>query len=273
METKDFIAEDGKKFFIEAQVIYDLREEFEFCSGTELHFFFRQACDGEPSPSGQELIYRTLVIQFVAQCCDEIRSRSPSIKMGPCMQAVITAPFGKNPIPDLSGGGFASFYTHDCDFCVYLGSVKGVDLYFHPGSLNELIARFGEDGDYASSCSASISEPPISPDPFLQEAHKRSSGENGEDKYPPVTVRYAQRFFCQQLRRSYRQTSKEEMPITEKTAAVALNLGIGTTPYSTDALIWSSESGICRSALEMLCIMRSQDGPDYVITRLSPGAD
>ena len=36
---------------VPAQVLYDLREEIGFCSGTDLHEFFSEVI-GEPSPSG-----------------------------------------------------------------------------------------------------------------------------------------------------------------------------------------------------------------------------
>ena len=43
------------KGVIQAQVLYDLRETSGFCSGTDLHEFFRAAA-GEPSPAGARLI-------------------------------------------------------------------------------------------------------------------------------------------------------------------------------------------------------------------------
>lgn len=37
---------------MKAQIMYNLREEFAYCSGTDLHRFF-QSVVGDPSPSGK----------------------------------------------------------------------------------------------------------------------------------------------------------------------------------------------------------------------------
>jgi hypothetical protein len=42
-------------------------------------------------------------------------------------------------------------HVHDCSTCIYLGSDKEYDYYFHPNKdafWSEFIARNGEDGDY-----------------------------------------------------------------------------------------------------------------------------
>ena len=50
-------------------------------------------------------------------------------------------------------------FTHDCTICVFLGTVqiarKDYDLYYHPGSMETVIARFGNDGpEYLSGMSS-----------------------------------------------------------------------------------------------------------------------
>lgn len=53
-----------------AQNLYDLRDEYEFCSGEELHEFFLQTV-GEPSPSGRVEISGTGFLAariFVDEC-------------------------------------------------------------------------------------------------------------------------------------------------------------------------------------------------------------
>jgi hypothetical protein len=49
---------------VPAQVMYDLREATGFCSGTDLHEFFRGVV-GEPSPSGKVLISTSVVEKFI----------------------------------------------------------------------------------------------------------------------------------------------------------------------------------------------------------------
>lgn len=41
---------------INAQVLYDLRDELAQISGSDLHELFRAMLDGEPSPAGRTLI-------------------------------------------------------------------------------------------------------------------------------------------------------------------------------------------------------------------------
>lgn len=52
---------------ISAQVLYDLREKHEFCSGTDLAEFFTAECD-EPSPSGRKMISGKNAHDFVLGC-------------------------------------------------------------------------------------------------------------------------------------------------------------------------------------------------------------
>lgn len=40
-------------------------------------------------------------------------------------------------------------YKHDCDICKLVGQIGRYDIYVHPDS-TQLVARFGEDGDYLS---------------------------------------------------------------------------------------------------------------------------
>lgn len=42
-------------------------------------------------------------------------------------------------------------FEHDCEECLWLGTYRGNDLYYHPGDNQTVIARFGDDGpDYHS---------------------------------------------------------------------------------------------------------------------------
>ena len=44
-------------------------------------------------------------------------------------------------------------YQHDCGKCIYLGSIDGVDLYFHPASdcTQTVVARYSDNPcDYSS---------------------------------------------------------------------------------------------------------------------------
>lgn len=50
---------------MEAKILYDFREKWEFCSGTDLHEFFRAQLDGEPSPSGYTEIDDVAADKFV----------------------------------------------------------------------------------------------------------------------------------------------------------------------------------------------------------------
>lgn len=82
---------------IKAQALYDLREEFEFCSGNELHEFFRgSTSDGEPSPSGEVGINQSIASVFVLECCQSIEENSPSIFMDSCRQALFAQVFEKS---------------------------------------------------------------------------------------------------------------------------------------------------------------------------------
>ena len=56
---------------MDAQFMYDLREEYEFCSGNDLHEFFGQEA-GEMSPSGKTKINRKRAIKFVEDCAKVI---------------------------------------------------------------------------------------------------------------------------------------------------------------------------------------------------------
>lgn len=49
---------------MKAQKIYNLREEYGFCSGTDLHDFFR-AQVGDPSPSGRVDVPTEAAKQFM----------------------------------------------------------------------------------------------------------------------------------------------------------------------------------------------------------------
>ena len=49
---------------MKAQVLYDLREKEEFCSGSDLHEFFNDVT-GVPSPSGHVEIHSDKAIEFV----------------------------------------------------------------------------------------------------------------------------------------------------------------------------------------------------------------
>jgi hypothetical protein len=52
---------------IKAQALYDLRDEFEFCDGKDLHSFFLEKT-GDPSPSGNVPVDRREAEVFVAEC-------------------------------------------------------------------------------------------------------------------------------------------------------------------------------------------------------------
>ena len=63
---------------MKAQELYDLREKTEFCSGTDLHDFFRTQV-GEPSPAGKKDVPTIKCIAFIRQCFDRIVSNSPNL--------------------------------------------------------------------------------------------------------------------------------------------------------------------------------------------------
>lgn len=59
-------------------------------------------------------------------------------------------------------------HEHDCDECVFLGNSKDgkMDLYYHGGERETVIARFGTDGDYMSGMVF------VGRNPYLTEAYK-----------------------------------------------------------------------------------------------------
>ena len=63
---------------VTAQTMYDLREEFEFCSGSKLQDWFA-ANLGDPSPSGRESVPLLKAWRFIKQCCDTMGWNSPSL--------------------------------------------------------------------------------------------------------------------------------------------------------------------------------------------------
>lgn len=63
-----------------AQFLYDFREKWEFCSGTDLHNFFSAELNGEPSPSGKVKINSSHAKKFVRGCLDSMEHNSPSLK-------------------------------------------------------------------------------------------------------------------------------------------------------------------------------------------------
>lgn len=58
-----------KSKLIPAQVLYDLRQEMEFCSGTDLAEFFSKEL-GDPSPKGKTIVGKTKAQGFVSRCID-----------------------------------------------------------------------------------------------------------------------------------------------------------------------------------------------------------
>jgi hypothetical protein len=60
---------------MKAQDLYDLRQKYEFCSGSDLHEFF---CDqvGDPSPPGEVDVNDFAVEKFVNDCCDTVESNT-----------------------------------------------------------------------------------------------------------------------------------------------------------------------------------------------------
>lgn len=64
---------------MKAQVLYDLREKYEFCSGNDLHEFFATFLKGEPSPSGKtELPFRSGE-EFVFNCLKTMGENSSTL--------------------------------------------------------------------------------------------------------------------------------------------------------------------------------------------------
>lgn len=63
---------------MKAQLLYDLREEIEFCSGNDLHEFFEQQT-GNPSPSGRIEVDADESRKFIASCLEAMKDNSPSL--------------------------------------------------------------------------------------------------------------------------------------------------------------------------------------------------
>lgn len=64
-----------------AQKLYDLREKYEFCSGSDLHEFFSDLL-GDPSPSGKTKLSRIQeeqVWNFIQDSFAAIGCNSPSM--------------------------------------------------------------------------------------------------------------------------------------------------------------------------------------------------
>lgn len=61
-----------------AQFLYDLREEYGFCSGNDLHRFFEKET-GEPSPSGYAEIDGVAAREFIKEQLSQMESRSPDV--------------------------------------------------------------------------------------------------------------------------------------------------------------------------------------------------
>jgi hypothetical protein len=57
---------------MKAQTLYDLREQFGFCSGDEMHSFFSAECNGEPSPSGTVEVDTTEARKFIRSSLDRM---------------------------------------------------------------------------------------------------------------------------------------------------------------------------------------------------------
>jgi hypothetical protein len=70
-------------------------------------------------------------------------------------------------------GNEIPLHKHDCNNCVFLGSFDGEDLYYHPGQMVSLIARWGKGGEYNSGLifGEMDEEDPNSP---LGEAYRRA---------------------------------------------------------------------------------------------------
>jgi hypothetical protein len=64
---------------MKAQILYNFRNEWEFCSGTDLHDFFREQL-GDPSPSGQVEIGHDKADEFVERSIIFVVKGSPSLK-------------------------------------------------------------------------------------------------------------------------------------------------------------------------------------------------
>lgn len=64
-----------------AQFMYDLREKYEFCSGTDLSEFFDQEV-GDPSPKGKAKINNVSALNFVTQCVCAIEKNNGGDDLG-----------------------------------------------------------------------------------------------------------------------------------------------------------------------------------------------
>lgn len=60
---------------MKAQNLYDLREEFAFCSGSDLHNFFRNEL-GDPSPSGRVNIDQQAAAELVNDSLDTMAANN-----------------------------------------------------------------------------------------------------------------------------------------------------------------------------------------------------
>ena len=58
-----------------AQFLYDFREKWEFCSGTDLSEFFVKET-GDPSPRGRVKVSKTNAVNFIHSCLKSMRSNS-----------------------------------------------------------------------------------------------------------------------------------------------------------------------------------------------------
>ena len=58
-----------------AQFLYDFRENWEFCSGTDLSEFFVKET-GDPSLRGRVKVNQTTVVNFILSCLKSMRSNS-----------------------------------------------------------------------------------------------------------------------------------------------------------------------------------------------------
>lgn len=72
---------------MEAQKLYDLRENWEFCSGNDLHEFFVEQV-GHPSPKGTTEISCAMAVQFVTTALNRSVELAPSAWPGEDVAAV-----------------------------------------------------------------------------------------------------------------------------------------------------------------------------------------
>lgn len=62
---------------MKAQELYDLQENTGFCSGSDLHSFFEDAC-GDPSPSGDVFIAQAAAQKFIDERLETMAANSPA---------------------------------------------------------------------------------------------------------------------------------------------------------------------------------------------------